>query len=417
MTAAAPAHSRTPLKILLCAVEPSGDALGADLMIALREKLHNNVEFIGCGGPQMMQGGLTSLFSIEPFSVVGPLDALKAVPEALKGADILAEATAREKPDCAVLIDGWAFCRIAAARIKKKRPETQLIKYVAPQVWASRPQRVKTLARLFDGVLTLFSFENDWFRDQQLASRFVGNSTFQKAASVESNPTTFRQREGLGQSPLLAVLPGSRKGEVRRLLPPFCETIDRLRIEIPDLKVAIPVAPAVEADVRRLTANWQSAPIFVEANDRYDVFAAADAAIVASGTATTELAIFQTPMIVAYKVGPLSAFWFRNVITTPYVTLLNIVARAEVVPEYLQDACRPSEMADALLPLLRDTPSRQAQLDAFPTLLSALGVGGPPAAESAAKAILDWIGQKKLPQDRENPTSTGLPIESDGRTA
>ncbi len=394
MTKLAPVVSGPPIKLMLCAVEPSGDALGADLMAALKDKLQDNVDFIGCGGPLMEQNGLKSLFSIAPFSVVGPLDALKALPEALKGARLLADVTLTEKPDAAVMIDGWAFSRIAAGAIKKKSPQSTLIKYVAPQVWASRPKRAEKLAELFDGVLTLFSFEPDWFEKHGVKTKFVGNSSFQKAASAKVDAISFRERAGVGSSPLLAVLPGSRKGEVRHLSQPFCETIELLRKQVPDLKIAIPVAPAVEEDIRHATAAWQCQPILINAEERYELFASADAALTASGTATTELAIFNTPMIVAYRVSPISEFWFRKVITTPYVTLLNIVAGREIVPEFLQDACQPPDMAECLLPLLSDTTPRQAQVSAFPGLLSGLGVGGPPAAEAGANAIIDWIVEK-----------------------
>lgn len=379
---------------MICAVEPSGDALGAALMDALRS-MSPGVRFIGCGGPLMAKSGLQSLFSTAPFSVVGPVDAVKALPAAMQGAQMLAKASSSERVDAAVLIDGWAFARMAATRIKKQAPQAILIKYVAPQVWASRPHRARTVAKLFDGVLMLFSFEKDWFKKAGVETRFVGNPVFQSAAQGNADAALFRDKHAIGDAPLLAVLPGSRKNEVRRLIGPFRETVDLLAAEKPDLRVAIPVAPAVEAEVKSLTKDWLRSPIVVPANNRYQVFAAADAGLAASGTVTTELAIFRTPMIVAYRVGWLSALWFRRVIITPYVTLLNIVAGRAVIPEFLQGDCKPAVMAAALTPLLADTPARKAQLEAFPELLGSLGVGGPPAAEEAGKAILGWIGKKK----------------------
>lgn len=386
--------STAQLKIMICAVEPSGDALGAELMEALRA-MSPDVDFIGCGGPLMAANGLRNLFSIAPFSVVGPIDALKALPAAMRGASALARAAKATPVDAAIFIDGWAFVRMAAARIKQQAPQTTMIKYVAPQVWASRPQRAGTLAKLFDGVLTLFAFEKKWFENEDVLTKFVGNPVFQSAAQDNADAARFRDEYAIGNAPLLAVLPGSRKSEVRRLIERFRETVDLLAADIEDMRVAIPVAPAVAQDVRRLTEGWSLRPLLVPAKDRYQVFAAADAGLAASGTVTTELAIFRTPLIVAYRVGWLSALWFRQVIITPYVTLLNIVADRAVIPEFLQDDCQPANMAEALAPLLADTPARKAQLEAFPELLGSLGVGGPPAAQEAGKAILDWISQKK----------------------
>jgi len=390
-----------PPRILVCAVEPSADALGADLMKSMRANAAG-IEFLGCGGPLMSGQGLKSLFSIEPFSVMGPIDALRVLPAAKRGARLLAEAAAQEKADAAVLIDGWAFARMIAERIRKVAPKTRLIKYVAPQVWASRPHRAKTVARLFDGVLTLFPFENKWFERENIPTRAVGSSAFQNAAKAKQSVGDFRRRYNIGSGKLLVALPGSRVGEVKRLLEPFRETLDQLRVEVPDLHVVMPAAPSLEDTIQRSTAAWSSQPIIVPASERYCAFAASDGALAASGTVTTELAIFGTPMIVAYRVGWLSAFWFRSVITTPYVSLLNVAAGRAVIPEFLQKACRPDDMAPALVSLFADEHARKAQIEAFPGLLKKLGVGGPPAAEAAAQAVFEWMGVKNSRQAQEN---------------
>ncbi len=379
-----------PPSFLLSAVEPSGDALGAALIAALREKAPS-ARFVGCGGPLMAQAGLESLFPIAPLSVMGPMSALKALPAAMKGADALAACAKENRIDAAVLIDSWAFSQMAAKRIRRAIPHTKLFKYVAPQVWGSRPGRAKKLADLFDGVLTLFAFETDWFAPLGVKTAFVGHPVFQ-AAARKTDGAAFRAAHGVGGAPLLAVLPGSRAGEVRRLLEPFEETVELVRAAKPDLRVVIPVAPAVEAQVREGVKGWASAPILIGAAERYEAFAAADAGLAASGTVTTELAIHKTPMAVAYRVGWLSERWARAVITADYVTLVNIAAGRAVAPEFLQQDCRPDAMAKTLLSLLDATPERAAQLDAFPALLPRLGVDGAPAATRAAETILAWMG-------------------------
>ena len=380
----------SPLRIMLSAVEPSGDALGAALMKALKAR-RPDVVFSGCGGPLMAEEGLTSLFPIDVFSVIGPAGALKAAPAAFRGAGVLAQSAAASNADAAVLIDSWSFSNIAANRIRRVSPRTRLIKYVAPQVWASRPKRAEKLAALFDGVLTLFDFEVPYFERAGADARFVGSSTFQVASRAGGDRGAFRRRHSLGDASLLAVLPGSRRAETRRLAEPFGETLRLLHQAAPDLRAVVVAAPAVEADVRAVAASWPCEPVVVAARDRSDAFAAADAALAASGTVTTELAISGTPMAIGYRVHWATAMWIRSVITTPYVALINIAAQREVIPEFLQENCRPEAMAAVLRSLLRDEAARRAQLEAFPDLLAKLGVGGADAADRAAEAVLDWI--------------------------
>jgi len=372
---------------MLCAVEPSGDALGAALMRALYDKAPG-IEIFGCGGPLMAAAGMENLFPIDRFSVIGPVDAIKALPAALGSANILAKAAEEKSADAAILIDGWSFARIAAKKIKQRAPGVKLIKYVAPQVWASRPHRTKAVAALFDGVLTLFDFEPAWFEKEGVRSKFVGHSAFQAAARGGSDDAAFRQRHNLDDGPVLAVLPGSRHGEVRRLLAPFRHTVERLRKAMPELQTVIVAAPAVEAEVRK-AMNWAGSTI-IGANERYQAYSAATAGLVASGTATTELAICATPMVVGYRVDWASALWVRRVATIRHASMINIAADAEIIPEFLQEDCKPEAMAAALAPLLTATPERRAQLEAFAEQLQKFGVGGPPAAGLAAETILEW---------------------------
>jgi len=385
-------RSGAPLRLMLCAVEPSGDALGAALMRELRNKAPN-VGFFGCGGALMRAEGLESLFPTEPFSVIGPVGALKALPAALRGAEALAKAAEANEADAAILIDGWSFARIAAKKIKQRAPGVKLIKYVAPQVWGSRPHRAKTVGELFDGVLTLFDFEPAWFEKEGVRTKFVGHSGFQAAAQGRGDGAALRERHGLGEGPLLAVLPGSRHAEVRRLMAAFRRTVEIVCETRPAFKTVIPAAPAVEEAVRAGATDWPGEVLVVGADERYQAYAAADAALVASGTATTELAISETPMVVGYRVDPLSALWVRSVATIRYLSMVNIAADRAIIPEFLQGDCQPEAMAAALAPLLTDTPERRAQLAAFPDALQKFGVGGPPAAALAAATILEWTAK------------------------
>ena len=221
-----------PLKILLCAVEPSGDALGASLMASLRKHSSSEIEFIGCGGPKMLEAGLTTSFDVDAFAVIGPVGALKAAPLAYHRANQLATLAKTNRVDIAVLIDSWSFSKIIAAALKKKSPDTVRVKYIAPQVWASRPKRADDVRALFDGVLTLFSFEEAWFKGAAAKVCHVGNAIYQDAYDNKTDGVQFRKKNNIGNAPLLAIAPGSRAGELRRLVPIYGEALSLSLIHI-----------------------------------------------------------------------------------------------------------------------------------------------------------------------------------------
>lgn len=375
--------------ILLSACEPSGDALGAALMNAIR-KARPDARFVGGGGPLMIEAGLTEALPTDRLAVMGPLDALAALPRASGLAKGLARIASREEADAAILIDSWAFSKIAATAIKKAAPGTRLVKLAMPQVWGSRPGRAATAAELFDLLLCLLPFEPPYFTRHGGRAIFVGNPNFQNAAARPRSGPAFRARHDIGDSPLLLMLPGSRNGEIKRLLPVFEETLEAASPRIPGLRTAVIAAGAVEAKVREAAARWRHDPIIVPPEERFDAFDAGDAALAASGTVTTELALAGTPMVVTYKVGPVTAYWARKVITTPYVTVLNVAAKEEVIPERLQEACMPSQLSADIVRLFQDEETRRRQISAFRRLLPTL-VGSQDPAEAAATAVLELI--------------------------
>lgn len=381
------------MKFLLCALEPSADALGASLMRSLRERTPA-IGFIGCGGPLMAKEGLETLFPIDRFSVIGPTAALKALPAALTAADALARLGATEKPAAAVFIDSWSFSRIAAQKMKRATPGVRLYKYVAPQVWASRPKRAEIAARLFDGVLCLFEFEPVLFEKAGARAVWVGHSGFHSALARPDRAEAFRKSHDLGAAPLLAVLPGSRSAELRRHEAPFGDAMTRVLAVKPETRFVVPAAPGLEPRLQELVQKWPGCPVVVPGAERYDAFQAADAALAASGTVIGELAIFKTPMVVAYRTDLLTAAWARRVLTTNHVSLVNITAGREVAPEFLQERCRGELMAPALLNLLKGGPERAAQLEAFPAIVRKI-TGKEAPAGAAAEALLNWVATGK----------------------
>lgn len=382
------------MKILLCALEPSADALGGALMAALRAQVPD-VQFIGCGGADMTAQGLNSLFDIEPFSVIGPAAALRLLPAALKAADGLADLADREAPDAAIFIDSWSFSRIAAEKLQRRAPGVKRFKYVAPQIWASRPKRAQKAAELFDGLLCLFEFETPMFERAGARARFVGHSGFQAAHQYRADVADFRRRHGFGDAPLLVVLPGSRRAELRRHAVPFGETVRRVADRIERLRIVIPAAASAAKVLPGMLADWPGEPVVIDSAERFDAYVAADAALAASGTVVGELAIFSTPMIVAYRIDLLTEIWARVVLTTKHVSLVNIAAGREIVPEFLQADCEPGAMADALAPLLTGGSERDAQKAAFPPVVEGWIGSAAPAAEMAASAVLEWLDERK----------------------
>jgi lipid-A-disaccharide synthase len=353
--------------------------------------------FCGCGGAQMAREGLQSLFPIDAFSVMGATDVARVAPLAMKRAMELAQLAASQAIDVAVFIDGWAFSRLATTRLRKLSPSTTSIKFVAPQIWASRPGRVKFVKKFFDGVLTLLPFEPALFEREGIHAEFVGNPNFQAAWRARGDGDAFRARHHLGAAPVLAVLLGSRKREVTRLAPPFRDAVDLLAREIPGLRVVSPLADSVAPLAKRKMAGWPCEPLFVGAEEKYDAMAAANVALTASGTASTELAINRTPMAVAYKVDPLTSFWAKRVKTTPYASIINVAADRFVIPEFIQENCVGGYIATALEALFNDPSTYVEQAEAFDVILKELGVDGPSAATLAAQRVIDWahLGRKR----------------------
>jgi lipid-A-disaccharide synthase len=316
-----------------------------------------------------------------------------------------------EKPDVVVLIDGWAFSRLVATRLKKLSPQSTVVKLVAPQVWASRAGRVKFVKDHFDAVLCLLPFEPPYFTRAGVRAEFIGNPNFQAAWRARGDGAAFRARHRLGDAPLLAVMLGSRKTEIARLAKPFGEAVTILAERVPGLRVVSPVAPSVERQARAKLEKFAGAPVIVGADEKYDALAAANVGLTASGTASTELAINRTPMVVGYRLDPVSAIWARSVLKIPYVSIINVAGGRFVIPELLQEECEGPNLAGALLPLFNDPEAYAEQGSAFATILKSLGVDGAPAAEIAAARILEWaaMGKDRIKAAPRLPSSGPVP--------
>ena len=374
---------------MLVAAEASGDVLGAGLARALKARLGaGKVVFVGVGGEAMAAEGVESPFDISDLSILGALEGVLAYPRVMKRVGETAALAAREKPDVAVLIDSWGFTLRVAKALRAAYPKLPLIKYVAPQVWASRPGRAKTLAKAVDHLLAIHAVDAAYFEREGLPTTFVGNPAMTRDFS-RADGSRLRQAIGAApDDPILLVLPGSRPSEIKHLMAPFEEAVNLLKASRPRLRIVLPVAGTVADLVKSRVAGWTHRAHLIEGDQlKYDAMAAATVALACSGSVTTELALAGCPMVVAYKVGAITAMVVRIIIRTPYITLFNIAAGAAVAPEFIQENCTGEKLAQALAARLDDAALRERQIAAQTAALQKMGRGGPDPAEKAAEVV------------------------------
>jgi lipid-A-disaccharide synthase len=386
-----------PLRLMLVCGEPSGDQLGAQLMAALKDISAGPIEFIGVGGPAMAAEGLGSIFPIDVTSVMGLREIVPRLPEILRRIRAAADFALAARPDALVCIDSPEFTHRVAKRLRRSGSGTAIVNYVAPQVWASRAYRAKTMARYFDLVLVLLPFEVNLFEKHGLPTRFVGHPAVERKARIQGGDA-LRRRLHIGQGePLLLILPGSRVSEVRPLLPVFRKTVEMVREAVPGLKCVLPVVPHVADIVRDLAKDWPVPLHILEGEpDKFAAFDAADAALAASGTVTTELALAEVPMAVAYKLGWITSVAARALIRIPYVSLVNLVLQRQAVPEFLQRRCRAELLAPCIIRLLQDPDFRSRQQQDLRQAVHMLGVDEEPPSRCAAKALLEFLRERRL---------------------
>jgi lipid-A-disaccharide synthase len=300
------------------------------------------------------------------------------------------------RPDVVVTVDAPAFSFRVGKKIKGQG--IPHVHYVAPTVWAWRPRRAKMVARFLSHLLVLFPFEPPYFEVHGLKTTFVGHSVVEGAADVpalKAAGAALCQRLGIAAGrPVLVVLPGSRSSEVRYLAPVFGEALAKLSKTMPDLAVLVPTVPNVARLVREAAAAWPvEAFLLDDARDKLPAMAAGRAALAASGTVALELALTETPMVIAYRANPVSALVFRLMVQVRFANLINIMEDRAIVPEMLQEKCTPDALAQAVTQLMLDPAAGQAQIDAMRRVTAALGRGGPAPSIRAAQAILKVAAQ------------------------
>ncbi len=377
--------------IFLVAGEPSGDQLGAHIMAALRAETGGRVRFAGIGGQRMTDEGLDSLFPIDDLAVMGLVEVLPVVFKVYRRVKAAVAAVLRLRPDAVVTIDSPNFTLEISKRLKG-RIDAPLVHVVAPSVWAWKPGRARKMAGYLDHLLALLPFEPPYFERHGLATTVIGHPVVE-AASGARDPEAFRARHGIpAEAPLICVLPGSRRGEVSRIEPAMAGALALLKAKLPGLHALVPTVPTVSELVRARCAAWPVPATLLEGpGERLEAFAAARAAIAASGTVAVELAVAEVPTVVVYRVAPISALLAHFLLKVDHVSIVNLLLDRAVQPELLQFNCRPEPIARTLEPLMMDETLRAAHLADCREATAMLGRGGDPPSRRAARAILALV--------------------------
>lgn len=371
-------------RIFLVAAESSGDALGADLARELR-KLDPTLDLVGVGGPLMAEAGLPSNADIAGLAVLGFVDGLLAYKRVKQAVVDTVAAIVDAKPQAVVLIDSWGFTLRVAQGVRAVAANIRLIKYVGPQVWATRPGRAKTLAATVDHLICIHEFEVPFYEPHGLACTVCGHPALGRFKAGDA--AAFRARHGYAPNDkMLLVLPGSRASEIRRVGPTLWRAAELLARERPHLKLVVVAAASVRAAV---TVQTPASARIVDESEKEDAFAAATLALAASGTVTTEVALQGTPLVIGYKLGWITwalarAFLFKS----KFATLMNVAANDEVAPEFIQTRFTAANVARAAATLLDDDAAHAAQVRRQDEALTLMGRGGRPAGEIAAETVL-----------------------------
>jgi lipid-A-disaccharide synthase len=371
----------TPPQILISAGEASSDMYAARLAIALRER--TGAKFFGMGGPRMAEAGVELIADYHEVAVVGIAEVLHKIPSVVRVQRKLAREAVRRRASLAILVDSPGTHLGVARRLKKH--EIPVGYFIGPQVWAWRSGRVRIVKRRVNRMVVIFPFEEKIYRDAGVPVDFVGHPLADVVKASMTRPE-FAARHGLAADrPIVALLPGSRGSEMERNFPAILEACERLTLEMgKDSRPQFVHAAAPGLGRAPSTSGAASSNFSVTRveSETYNVLAAADCAIVASGTATVEAALLGTPMVVVYRVAPLTAFILRRMVHTPFFSMVNLVAGRRVVPELIQDDFTPAAVATEVRRLLESRAARDEMKAGLTEVRESLGSGG--AIERAA---------------------------------
>ena len=381
--------------LFVAAAEPSGEHIAVEFAEALRA-IRPDITLVCAGGAVMRRAGLDVQVDTGGLQVFGLLDGFRVAPYANALAQRIAEAAVEARADAMVLIDSWGLFERVAGIGQTLAPDMLRVKYIGPQVWASRPWRAKALARRFDHLFCAFEIERPFYEGLDVGCTVIGYPPVARGRLGDRSCALDRLALN-GSCPRLGVFFGSRPSEIRRLGPVLKAAVDRIVDAVPVVQTLTLRAANVSDDLDRLFEGWANAPASAPpgAIPPEDVFAACDVALCCSGTVTTEAAMQGPALVVGYRADALTWIVAKSgVMTSEFITLLNIAAGERIVPEFLQGACTPEALADACVPLLTDEAARRTQIARQEESLDLLGRGGRPPAEVAAEAMVALLASR-----------------------
>ncbi len=373
-------------KIFIIAGEASGDLLGSKLIKELKTLCPDSV-FMGVGGKLMEEQGLVSIFPMNDLSVMGFAEVLPHLPKLIKRINQTAEKINQERPDCVVTIDSPDFCfRV----VKKISGDFKKVHLIAPSVWAYREGRAKKISKLYDLLLCILPFEPPYFEKHGLKTVFIGHPL------LENSSTSGWQKTSKSDL-LVALTPGSRSSEVKKIFPEFIGSINLLAPKFPNLRVAIPVVDKTRDLVAQMALNLKVPYSFYEQSQKKEMFLEVDFALTKSGTNTLEFSLHRIPIIVAYKINWLSYFVAKALIKIKFANLLNLIVNREIIPEMLQLNCDSQRIAKVLENMIDDKNIAQKQIDETQAALKLMGLGSlDNPSQKAAKEIINSVCSKNM---------------------
>jgi len=380
--------------IYIIAGEPSGDILASRLMQALKRQ-HPDIRFAGVGGETMQALGFKSLFPIAALSVMGLWEVAPRLPLILKRMKQVMDDLEALRPDLLITVDSWGFVSSILKKVKKRKLGIPTVHYVAPQVWAWKKSRASKAAKLMDRLMTLWPYEPPYFEKYGLCCDFVGHPVIENTAQLTGDLPLFRKQHHIPEDcTLLCLLPGSRRSEVKRLIPIFKKVVTQLQTHYPNLFVVIPTVDAIAGEVAQNFANMPTPHCIVRGQqNRYLAFSDCRFAMAASGTVTLELTAFGAPHLIAYRFSRLTNVVVKILITTKYANLINILADRPVIPEFVLDNCRADLIYAKALALMQDTEKAQEQVAQAKQYFVQLKPEGMMPSDKAAAVVLEMLWQ------------------------
>lgn len=390
------------MKIFIIAGEDSGDKLGSAIIDSLREAFDGSINFVGIGGNGMMNRGLDSIFPMSDLSVMGLVEIALQYPNLKNRLNQTIQSILDEKPDILLTIDAPEFCFRVAKKIKLLNKNIPIAHYVAPSVWAWRPNRAKKISEFVDHILALFPFEPRYFRDVGIKCDFVGHPIVTESLADEESIAEFKNEYSLADEPIILCLPGSRKSEIDRLMPVFGETLEKFSNILPSARFVLPSTPNIYEYSKKYLGSMPKDVIFLSPEkigiDKYLKFKKASfkissLALAASGTVSLELAANNTPMVIGYDMGFLSRQIIGLMLKTETVNLVNLITGNRNIPECLGANFKSENL---FLEMVRVYSNNQNQIKDFRTTMDLLGQNNEPPNDRAANSLLKFCRNFKM---------------------